>query len=269
MGCWRSRLDGILYSKGKNIILFDTADLYEDNYVLEDAYNILEKYNLDSVKFLFRLVGSYKNLSQTKILFHVNENSKIIYEPSNINKFNSFIFNTWGNIWNRLTRANIYIKGIYLLNDYVLNLYKNFWDDVWFNTIIHRVSFSFSIFERIGYIYLSNGKGAGTPRTNSDINRDKFIKEQLGFLYFDYNMLPKNNSKKSIINKLKEYDSNSTEINLSCLMSKFDVLYNLIIILIRDPYVYNDDKIFLNETLKKYKKIENYLLASNTRIKLD
>ena len=92
MGCWRSRLDGILYSKGKNIILFDTADLYEDNYVLEDAYNILEKYNLDSVKFLFRLVGSYKNLSQTKILFHVNENSKIIYEPSNINKFNISIY---------------------------------------------------------------------------------------------------------------------------------------------------------------------------------
>ena len=43
MGCWRSRLDGILNSKGINIILYDTANLYEDNYALEDAHNILEK----------------------------------------------------------------------------------------------------------------------------------------------------------------------------------------------------------------------------------
>ena len=256
MGCWRSRLDGILYSKGKNIILFDTADLYEDNYVLEDAYNILEKYHLDSAKYLFRLVRSYKNLTKTRIVFHVNENSKIIYGPSNINKFNIFIFKTWGNIWNRLTRANIYIKGIYLLNDYTLNLYKNYWDDVWFNTIIHRVSFSYLIYERIGYIYLSNGKGVGTARTNTEINRDKFIKEKLGFLYFDYNMLPKNDSKKSIIKKLKEYAKNTNSAKLNYLRSKFYVLYNLINLLIEDPYVCKEDKIFSNETLKKYKNKE-------------
>ena len=33
MGCWRSRLDGILYSRGKYIILFDAGDLYEDNNI--------------------------------------------------------------------------------------------------------------------------------------------------------------------------------------------------------------------------------------------
>ena len=55
MGCWRTRLDGIIYSRGKYIILFDAGDLYADNYVLEDAYNVIDKYNLDSCKFLFRL----------------------------------------------------------------------------------------------------------------------------------------------------------------------------------------------------------------------
>ena len=41
LGVFKSRLDGILYSKGKYIILFDPGDFYEDNYVLLDAFNIL------------------------------------------------------------------------------------------------------------------------------------------------------------------------------------------------------------------------------------
>ena len=41
MGSWRSRLDVILYSKAKYILLFDAGDIYEDNYVLEDSYNII------------------------------------------------------------------------------------------------------------------------------------------------------------------------------------------------------------------------------------
>jgi hypothetical protein len=40
MGCWRTRIDGLLYSKGKYVIFFDVGDLYEDNYVLEDAFNV-------------------------------------------------------------------------------------------------------------------------------------------------------------------------------------------------------------------------------------
>ena len=50
--------------KGKYIILFDTGDLYEDNYVLSDAYNVIEKYNLDSCKFLFRIIRSFKKLQK-------------------------------------------------------------------------------------------------------------------------------------------------------------------------------------------------------------
>ena len=62
LGLFRSRIDGILYSKGKYIIAFDAGDLYEDNYVLYDAYNVIEKYNLDSCKFLFRQIKSFNDL---------------------------------------------------------------------------------------------------------------------------------------------------------------------------------------------------------------
>ena len=124
MGLWRSRLDGILYSKAKYILLFDTGDIYEDNYVLEDAYNIMEKYNLDSLKMTFRIVTSYDRLNESLLLFHVDNNS-IIYESSNIENYNNYVFKSWGNIWTRIARANIFIKGLYLLDDIILNIYKN------------------------------------------------------------------------------------------------------------------------------------------------
>ena len=49
---------------------------------------------------------------------------------------NKMIFKNDGNIWNRIVRANIYIKGLYLLNDITLNIYKNAWDDLWFITSV-------------------------------------------------------------------------------------------------------------------------------------
>ena len=60
LGVWRTRLDGFLYSRGKYIIHFDAGDLYSDPFVLEDAYNLIEKYNLDSVKMMFRLIYNFK-----------------------------------------------------------------------------------------------------------------------------------------------------------------------------------------------------------------
>jgi hypothetical protein len=51
IGIWRSRLDGFLYSRAKYIIHFDMGDLYINNFVLEDFYNIVSKYSLDSLRF--------------------------------------------------------------------------------------------------------------------------------------------------------------------------------------------------------------------------
>ena len=93
MGLFRSRLDGILYSRGKYIITFDTGDIYEDNYVLLDAYNVIDKYNLDSIKFLFRIIRSFNNLANSLLFFRVGQNNKIVYEPNNIKNLNSKVFN--------------------------------------------------------------------------------------------------------------------------------------------------------------------------------
>jgi glycosyltransferase involved in cell wall biosynthesis len=69
MGCWRSRLDGFLYSRGKYILHFDMGDMFCDNYVLEDINEIALKYKLDSVRFSFQWVRREVNLENFKKIF--------------------------------------------------------------------------------------------------------------------------------------------------------------------------------------------------------
>lgn len=245
MGVWRSRLDGFLYSKGKYILYFDTGDLYEDNYVLEDAYNLMEKYNLDSAKMLFRLIFHYNNSMPNIIKYHVYNNSKIVYGTKNIVKMNNLIFK-WRNIWNRITRASIYSKGIYLLNDRVLNIYKNLWEDRWHNELINKVSHSFVIVERIGYLYYIDGKGYGRLKLKTKSDKDQAIQEVINFLIFDYFF---SKSKTKIISKLKVYNHHKNKIKLSYFKSNFYILNDLLILLINDPSISSNDKIFLNRLL--------------------
>ena len=108
MGLWRARISGFLYSRGKYIIPFDSDDLYSDNYVLEDLYNLIEKYNLDSVKMLYRLIFDYNNLTSNALPFDINYNYTEIVYKENIGKDNWEKLNWgFGLIWNRLTRSDL------------------------------------------------------------------------------------------------------------------------------------------------------------------
>ena len=251
MGLFRTRISGALYSRGKYILYFDAGDLYEDNYVLEDAYNIMEKYNLDSCKFLFRLIYSYDNPYPNNVPFHAYHNSKIVYETPNIKRMNSFVFRNWGNIWNRITRKNIIIKGLYLLNERVLNIYKNHWEDLWYNELISRVSYSFLVIERIGYLYLFIPGGYGRVKLHNERARNNMIQEYINFLVFDYFIKP--NSIPYIISRLKVYNSSNSYLKLSYFKSNFNILDDLLTILINDTKVSSNDKIFLNNLLQDSK----------------
>ncbi len=107
---------------GKYIILFDTGDLYEDNYVLRDAFNVIEKYKLDSCIFLFRLIRNFEDLGNYTVPYHVGAYAKIEYKPDVSKAYDDYLFFKCGNIWNRLVRADIYTKGILLLNELMLNV---------------------------------------------------------------------------------------------------------------------------------------------------
>jgi glycosyltransferase involved in cell wall biosynthesis len=261
LGVWRSRIDGFLYSRAKYIIQFDPGDIYEDNYVLEDLYNIISKYNIDSIKMLCRFIYDYNNLDNNKFAVIIKDSfTKVAYKPD-IENYNYYYFDGIGWIWNRLTRKNILSKCLYLLSARVLNIYKNYWEDQWWNKLINRISYSYLVIKRYGYLYFKDGNGAGDFKSKTKAQRDKMIQEFIYFLYFDYEYLPKEDDKQSIINLLHKYNETENDVNLNWFKTKFYILDDLLNILIKDPYIKIEDKIFINQLLfeskKKQEKIKN------------
>ena len=250
MGVWRTRIDGFLYSRGKYIMTLDPDDLYEDNYVLEDMYNLMEKYELDSAKMLYRLIYDFNNFNNNTIPFEMKYNYNEIVSRAKIDNYNlEKLHFGFGVIWNRITRSDVYAKGLTLLSDNVLNLYKNFCDDQWWNRIGDESSNNFLIVKRIGYLYYQDPNGPSRMKMDTDEEKDSMIQEHITFLYFDYEFLPKENNKKDIINKLYLYNRNNTDISLKKLKSKYYILDNILNRLVDDPYVTKEDKIFVYELI--------------------
>ena len=251
-GLWRKRMDGFLYSKGKYILHMDAGDILADNLVLEDIYNIAKKYDLDSVRFSFS-----KNYYDSDFIEKKNFKDMMVF-PSNVTKivygrpgYNVHEFG-YGTIWNRLVRADMFSKGLDLVDNVILNIKKDFGEDMWWNDLVDRVSFSNLIVNRLGYIDLYNKNITFEPLIGTFKERDKSINEFIYFWYFDLILLPKNDEKKPVINALKKFnDTNNTiceiPMKLSFLKKKSNIFILLIKKLLEDSYVAFVDKIFIKD----------------------
>ena len=260
MGVWRARLDGFLYSRGKYVLHIDPGDFLSDYYILEELLNLTTNYNLDSVRFTFSKVPYQEDLINSSKLgvkhTYPNKFTKIIYGRPG---YNVHYFG-YGTIWNRLIRANVLSKGLNLVDEYILNAYKNLWDDMWWNSLVDKASFSNVIVNRLGYIFVSTRNGIGRPNIKDSIKKDKTIREFIYFWFFDYQLLPKENNKKKIIKKLINYSQKDNTfygvpMNLDYLSSNFFIYDRLLHLLINDTNVQEDDKKFVQELLNNSTKI--------------
>ena len=250
LGVWRKRIDGFLYSRGEYILHINPGDILSDSYVLEDLYNLVHKYNLDTVRFSFSKTNYdskfKKNLEFNEKRIYPNKFTKIIYGTPG---YNVHIFG-YGTIYNRLVRSGIFRKALDLVDIDILNVHKDIWEDMWWNDLVDRVSFSNLIVNRLGYIFLYDIKNVLEPRSSDKFLREKTIQEFILFWLFDLKLLPKNNDKQMIIDNLKRFIRPDNKfagetISLEYLIHRYEPYEILLISLIEDPFVSAKNKAFV------------------------
>ena len=144
-----------------------------------------------------------------------------------------------------------------------MNIHKNVWDDVWFNNIVHKASFSYAIIERTGYVYLQDGRGEGSPNSITLEQKSHKVKEWVGFLYYDYNFLERYNAKRYIINKLRKYNDTDPVLQLKNFRAHFEVLNNLLEALIKDPELTKSHREYCRQLLIESKLREKKFAKYN------
>ena len=270
MGIFKTRIDGFLYSRGPYILHFNPGDLFADNFVLEDVYNLIIKYNLDSVRFAFtQYKDKINNEYQTKTYFYPEEELKIRYEKTegNQNK-KSFEYET---IFNRLIRANVISKSLELVDSFIINAYKNIKPDIWWNVLIDNTGNGQVAINRVGYLYFSLYSGETKYNISNEEERDKTIQEIILEWLFNYEVGPKYGTNKKVVKIFRTYNSlnnyNGVPICLDYLRSNFTSFEYFLGMLISDIFIEDIDKSFLNSLLRNYTvriiNITNYLNSLN------
>ena len=175
-GVYYSRVESILLSKGKYIILMDPDDLYLNENLFKELYNYNIKYNLDIIEFtVFQQIEGRRNIIYPKkhfeshyhnfthnIIFQPNLSEILFHSPKNNN---IYTYSICRNIWNKMVRRKIFLDmhkfiGLDYFNDFVVTA-----DDMAMNVVSYHFANNYSNIYLPGYMYnirsLSMSRGNG------------------------------------------------------------------------------------------------------------
>lgn len=114
-GVYSSRVDCVLASKGKYLMLMDSDDMLINPNILEDLFNYNLKYNLDFIEFTsISFFEKNNNLTYIERYYHFHYFSKAIISQPELddiqfspNQKNNFFKVGCRVIWNKIIKKNI------------------------------------------------------------------------------------------------------------------------------------------------------------------
>lgn len=160
-GTFISRNIGVLYSKGKYVILPDSDDVLKNN-IISLCYKYSEKYNYEMIRFkMYKGNGITSNINHVNIINNILDESSI-YQP----ELSTYMF--YGNnneleiidyyIHNKFIKKETFIKALNSLNNFYINMYITLWEDTIISFILYRTAKSFAFIKRIGYYYIKSSQ---------------------------------------------------------------------------------------------------------------
>ena len=217
LGVYRSRIESILNTKSKFILLMNPDVMYMNENLFQDLYNINIKQNFDIIEFSVFQQCEGRN----KINYPRNDNERhfhkfsrdIIYQPElssilfylpGTNKYSPIICR---NIWNKLIRKNIFLQ----INNYLGKEYYHKFiisaDDIIMNIVSYQFANNYTNKNIPGYLYTirkDNNKIDNENRKLKEIRAMNYLlyfklfykyihdyNQDINFLYFEMNSLNK------------------------------------------------------------------------------
>ena len=160
LGVYTSRVDAILASRGKYLILMDPDDMLLNPNLFLELYYLNLKFNLDIIEFTafcFDEKNSKLFIKDSKYHFHNLEG--IIYQPelSNIFFYDSLTKNysyvQCRNIWNKILRRELLLKTINYIGEDYYNKYFITAEDTIINIISLNFAQNYTNIKLPGYMY--------------------------------------------------------------------------------------------------------------------
>ena len=243
-----SRNIGILFAKGKYIVLPDPDDILSKN-ILYLCYKFAEKYDYEIIRFNLYLGNreisfekQIKKISNTK----VNQPELSTYSFYGINELRIIDLS----LSNKFIKKEVYIKAMILLNKYYLNMHMIYMEDSIINYILYRTAKSFFNFNQIGYYYIKHSESI-----TNNLQKINKLKIKYGFIFlkilFEYS-------------KNIKYEKDMANIFFTCLIKRFNIKYNLSILKNGLNFYYTIINMYLNfkfiskenkNILKQFKEI--------------
>lgn len=154
-GQFYSRNRGVLFSRGKYILIIDPDDFLLNN-ILMKSYKVAIKFKLDIVQF-YHTMGNY-NQNHLHIL---NKYSKPIQKPD-IEKI--FFNNPTRYLWDKLIRKSTFIKSIYFMREKYRKERFIIHNDEIACFGIFKTANSYGQIEEVGYYYNRNISNSTTSK---------------------------------------------------------------------------------------------------------
>lgn len=255
-GTFISRNIGVLFAKGKYVIIPDPDDLVYKN-ILNICYKLAEKYKLDIIRFN-QYIGN-KKIKLNEMLKTFKKDP--IYQPEL--SFNIFyglneLQITDYYINNKFIKREVYIKAISSLNNFYFNMYIICFEDQIINYMIYKTSKSFYFLKKIGYYFIKNSISITKNEFKISKIEIKFI-----FIYFKFIFELSKNTKyeKDMANLL--FSNINKDFNIERMLSLINIkeelyyYYNILKIYFNSKFINNDNKYLIQKLQNLVKKKMN------------
>ena len=264
LGLYRGRMEGVLNSKGKYILIMDPDDMILNEELYQRLYNYNLNLNLDIIEFsvYHQLAGQssiYIPNNHFELHYH-HFDKPIIYQPElseilfHIPKSNFYSKTICRNIWNKIIRKELFLKiHDYIGDDYYSNQFIIIADDMLMNIIGYNFASNYSNTKLAGYLYYIRKSSMSHGRTTLKIKIARAINFYLYFYYFYKYIKDFNKDRNYLFYEMQSLSDSMKSIKSKNATKFIPKVIEFLNELLNDKNINSDFKVFLYKQLNFFK----------------